>query len=68
MQLVIKSTFFKQRFIYFILFAIYLKLIITIYEKLGKKCIYTSKNSLNKSLNESRESEFFRSRDNISDI
>ena len=50
MQLVIKSTFSKQRFIYFILFAIYLKLIITIYEILGKKCIYTSKNSLNKPL------------------
>ena len=32
------------------LFVIYLKVTITIYEKLPKKCIYTIKKSLNKQL------------------
>ena len=34
----------------FYLFAIYLKLTITIYQKLAKKCIYAIKKSLNKRL------------------
>ena len=54
-------TFFRKRFIldvwpgseyasFFVFFAIYLKLNITIYEKLPKKCIYTIENSLYKRL------------------
>ena len=39
---IIKLSFFL------FLFAIYLKLTITIYEKLQTKCTYTIKNSLNK--------------------